>query len=38
MTKPEQDASTAKSHAGNLLLLTWTAGMLDGLSDLRGHV
>ncbi len=33
-----QDASTAESHGGNLLLLTWTAGMLDGLSYLRAHV
>ncbi len=30
--------SKAEAHATNLLLLTWTAGMLDGLSYVRAHV
>lgn len=38
MSDRNHDTSTAESHAANLLLLTWTAGMLDGLSYLRGHV
>ena len=38
MSKPEQDTSTAESHAGSLLLLTWIAGMLDGTSYLREQV
>jgi uncharacterized membrane protein YoaK (UPF0700 family) len=38
MTNLEQDTSTAESHATSLLLLTFVAGMLDGLSYLRGHV
>jgi uncharacterized membrane protein YoaK (UPF0700 family) len=38
MTKLAQDISKAESYAANLLLLTWIAGMLDGLSYLRGHV
>jgi uncharacterized membrane protein YoaK (UPF0700 family) len=38
MSKLAQDTSKAESYATNLLLLTWIAGMLDGLSYLRGHV
>jgi len=38
MSKFAQDTSKAESYATNLLLLTWIAGMLDGLSYLRGHV
>ena len=38
MPKLLQDAATAESHALNLLLLTWIAGMLDALSYVRAHV
>lgn len=38
MKGPLQDTTTAESHALNLLLLTWIAGMLDALSYVRAHV
>ena len=38
MSELKRDRSTAESHAANLLLLTWNAGMLDGLSYLHAHV
>lgn len=38
MSEFAQNTSKAESHAANLLLLTWTAGMLDGLSYVRAHV
>lgn len=31
MSELRQDSFAAESHATNLLLLTWSAGMLDGL-------
>lgn len=37
MSESEQDRF-AEAHAANLLLLTFNAGMLDGLSYLRAHV
>jgi uncharacterized membrane protein YoaK (UPF0700 family) len=38
MSEFAQNTSKAESHSANLLLLTWTAGMLDGLSYIRAHV
>lgn len=38
MSELKQDPSVIESHVTNLLLLTWTAGMLDGLSYVRAHV
>jgi len=38
MGEPIRDTTTAEAHTLNLLLLTWIAGMLDGLSYIRAHV
>ncbi len=38
MSEFAQNTSKAESYSVNLLLLTWTAGMLDGLSYIRAHV